>query len=220
MAHDGAAPVVDFVVDFVVGEDARPPARPAAAGPRPRRRRGAIALLAAVLALGAGLLIGRAVTTDQTTAARPTPARSAADSIAAVGPRARTSIRTAFGFCPQFTACSVTAQLPPAVLLALRAQFPGALVRSSTTMLIRRDNAPSDLSARQVVARAGSVTITVQVRARTVPGGTGPHGARQVTRATDDGHYVTVTADVTGTAPLPSYDRLDRLVADDRLLAQ
>jgi hypothetical protein len=211
VAHDDAAPVVDFVV----GEEARPDALPPPVG-APRRRRGVV-LLVVGAALVSAVLVGRALAGHDEPAATAAPSTSVA---ASADPRGGSDLGVSFGLCPQFTACSVTARLPPAFGQALRAEFPDALVRSASTMLILRDNAGSDLRERKVVVRAGLVTITVQVRARTVAGGSGPQGARQVTRATDDGHYVTVTADVARATSLPSYDRLDRLVADGRLLAQ
>ena len=107
------------------------------------------------------------------------------------------------------------------MLQAVRARFPTAVVRSSLTLLAQHDNGPTDVIQRTVVARAGAVTITVTIRATGEPTGAPvPSGDRQVTRATSDGHYVTVTADAARGGTLPASERLDQLVADDRLFVQ
>ena len=216
MAHDEAAPVVDFVVGEEPDRPLPPPRGPGAR----RRSRRRIGLVVGLVALAAGGLIGRALVTRDSPPRAASHVASTTTASAAPDPLAARPVQGGFVFCPQYTACSVTGRLPSAVLGAVRAQFPGAVLGSATTVLVRRDNAPSNLAEREVVLRAGTTTVTVLVRARDVPGGSARQGARQVTRVTDDDHYVTVTVDVVGSAALPAYDRLDRLVADARLLAQ
>ena len=66
--------------------------------------------------------------------------------------------------CPRFATCSASAQLPGAVLAALRAEFPGAAVTSSSSALANRSGRfEPDLLERTVAARAGRSTIRLGI---------------------------------------------------------
>lgn len=235
MAHDEDA----CSVDFVVGDDPIAlPSEPGAVLPD-RWRRAVVALVVAALIVTAVLwrpagAKHRSPIVAGTSAVRTSAAPSvmsheswqlrstaliavpSADEVV-VDARTGTVIR-----CPTFQACTLTSHLPRAVLQAIRAAFPTAQVLSASSALFRRDNTRSAyLAQRIVVARAGATTITVELHS---PGpvsvSASTTAGRLVMRTAGDGRSLTVESSVAGRKPLPSYDRLERLVADPRLLSQ
>lgn len=122
------------------------------------------------------------------------------------------------------SACLTSHLVPPAVVAALRAHFPGARVLRETDDILRDTGLGSNgIWDRRISAVAGPIRITVLVR-RPLPedvtvGDTAHVGNRTVeTESTGSGGFtVTVTVDAPSTHPSVS-GAVDLLVSDQRLL--
>lgn len=75
--------------------------------------------------------------------------------------------------CPADAQCSAWDQLPGSAVAAVRAAFPGARVNSEITeFAYRPGHYYADLLARHIVARAGALSVVIDVR--TLSDATGP----------------------------------------------
>lgn len=121
--------------------------------------------------------------------------------------------------CPYDATCSLWEAAPQATLDALRAQFPHAGLRAVVTQLANRTgHFEPDLLAREVVARAGRWTVTVDVRkavaAQQLGDRTVVHGGAVRVVAEVPGYSVSVQV----SGPGAPGERARRLAEDARLL--
>ncbi len=121
--------------------------------------------------------------------------------------------------CPGADACTITYDLPDAVLAAVHARFPHATLTAGRTRLATSAGRPSAVWERTVQFQDDKVTLVIVVGEPGDREGAVPVGARILIRPISDDQYLSVRAAADRGAALPGYAVLESLLDDNRLLA-